>query len=283
MKKKNLLVCVVIGIGCVIVVLVGQDSFFVTKQEKNVLVVYGNVDIREVDLGFRVFGKVKSLFFEEGDRVEQGVLLAELDAIPYIEKLQEAQAQVTYAEISLAKARQQLKRREEAIVSSSISQENFQNAVASVQELEAVVERALATFSSAQTACEDTKLLAPCEGTLLSRIREPGSVLNPGVPVYTLSLDSPIWVRAYVSEMDLGKVFPGMKASIVTDNVGGPVYEGQVGFISPVAEFTPKNVETAALRTELVYRIRIVIEHPDLGLRQGMPVTVKLSYKTEKL
>ncbi|MAW82513.1 MAG: secretion protein HlyD, partial [Parvularcula sp.] len=54
------------------------------------------------------------------------------------------------------------------------------------------------------------------------------------------------------------------------------VYKGQVGFISPVAEFTPKTVETRELRTALVYRLRIIVDNPDGGLRQGMPVTVTL-------
>jgi HlyD family secretion protein len=61
----------------------------------------------------------------------------------------------------------------------------------------------------------------------------------------------------------------------VTTDSGGK-YEGQIGYISPQAEFTPKNVETLQLRTDLVYRLRVIIDQPDAGLRQGMPVTVVL-------
>ncbi len=275
MERKKIRMAA-LGLAVVILGVLAVGYVLSPKKESGELVIYGNVDIREVDLGFRVFGKVKSLFFEEGDRVLKGDLLAELDSIPYEEQLLEAKAAVMHAEVSFVNAEKQFQRRKIAIMSSAISEEDFENSSASMREMGASLEQALASLSSIKTSCEDTRLLSPSDGTLLSRIREPGSVLNPGQPVYTLALDAPIWVRAYVSEPDLGKIFPGMKAKVVTDTDSSPVYEGQVGFISPIAEFTPKNVETTDLRTELVYRIRIVVDKPGPGLRQGMPVTVKL-------
>ena len=88
--------------------------------------------------------------------------------------------------------------------------------------------------------------------------------------------NDPVWVRAYVPEPDLGKIWPGMPAEILTDSRPDRPYQGHVGFISPEAEFTPKNVETPRLRTDLVFRLHVVADNPDEGLRQGMPVTVKL-------
>jgi HlyD family secretion protein len=82
-----------------------------------------------------------------------------------------------------------------------------------------------------------------------------------------------VWVRAYVDERDLGRVRPGMRLVIHTDTASGKLYHGSIGFISPLAEFTPKSVETPALRTDLVYRLRVVVSDADQGLRQGMPVT----------
>ena len=69
-------------------------------------------------------------------------------------------------------------------------------------------------------------------------------------------------------------VAPGTKVNVKTDNPDGKAYTGTVGFVSPTAEFTPKTVETPELRSDLVYRVRIVVDAPDKGLRQGMPVTV---------
>ena len=108
------------------------------------------------------------------------------------------------------------------------------------------------------------------------RILEPGDMAFPETPVFTLALTNPVWVRAYISEPDLGKVAPGMKAYLTTDSFPDKKYEGWIGFISPTAEFTPKQVQTTELRTKLVYRLRIYACNPKNELRLGMPVTVMI-------
>lgn len=131
-----------------------------------------------------------------------------------------------------------------------------------------------ATVALAERRLKDAVLTAPSSGIVLTRIKEPGAVISPGTPVFAMAIDDPIWVRAYVSEVDLGRIHPGQKARVYSDTRPDSPYEGTVGFISPTAEFTPKSVETKELRTSLVYRFRIVIDGVGKGLRQGMPVTV---------
>jgi HlyD family secretion protein len=97
---------------------------------------------------------------------------------------------------------------------------------------------------------------------------------SPTRPAFTLALTDPKWIRAYVPEPDLGRVALGMQAKIRSDSFGDRAYDGWVGFISPVAEFTPKTVETSELRTRLVYEVRVYVEDPQDELRLGMPVTV---------
>ena len=126
-----------------------------------------------------------------------------------------------------------------------------------------------------------TRLYAKEAGVINTRIMEPGAVVQPSSPVYTLALTSPLWVRTYVDEPDLGRIRPGTKAEIFTDSRPDHPYEGWVGFISPVAEFTPKTVETPQLRTSLVYRLRVYVKNGDGSLLQGMPVTVRL--KTDEV
>jgi HlyD family secretion protein len=128
----------------------------------------------------------------------------------------------------------------------------------------------------AQDNLSYTEVYAPTDGIILTRIREPGSVVIESEPVYTLSISSPVWIRAYVDETHLGEIYFGMPAEIVTDTKDLGSYMGKVGFISPIAEFTPKTVETTQLRTDLVYRLRIYVDNPGRYLKQGMPVTVKL-------
>lgn len=97
---------------------------------------------------------------------------------------------------------------------------------------------------------------------------------SPNRPVVTLALTDPKWVRAYVPEPDLGRINLGMKANVLSDSFPDQKFEGWIGFISPVAEFTPKTVETEDLRTKLVYEVRVFVHDTKDLLRLGMPTTV---------
>ena len=137
-------------------------------------------------------------------------------------------------------------------------------------------------------------LRAPADGVVRSRLLEPGDLAQPQRPVLVLALNQPQWVRTYVEAPQLGRIAPGMAATITTDDPQQPPVQGQVGFIASVAEFTPKNVQTEALRTSLVYEVRVVVQAPATvpeaagettgtraspaagPLRHGQAVTVRL-------
>ncbi len=125
---------------------------------------------------------------------------------------------------------------------------------------------------------EDMKLFAPARGIIQSRVLEAGEMAGPFRPVFTLALTDPKWVRGYVPEPMLGRINLGMKARIMSDSFPGQPMQGWVGYVSPVAEFTPRVVQTEELRTKLVYETRIFVEDPQDRLRQGMPVTVIVNH-----
>jgi HlyD family secretion protein len=122
----------------------------------------------------------------------------------------------------------------------------------------------------------DSELRAPSAGIVQTRILEAGEMAAPERPVFTMVRTDPKWVRAYVAEPDLGRIALGRPATVRSDSFGGRGYEAQVGFVSPVAEFTPKTIETAELRTRLVYEVRVFVRDPRDELRLGMPVTVEI-------
>ena len=245
-------------------------------NKKKSITLYGNVDIRQVDLSFRVDGKVSNVLVEEGDIVKLGDLLANLDPIPLQEELLITQADLQTKQIFLQQTESKLKRRE-STAEGAISIEELEDYYYDKLSLESQIKEVKAKIDLNITHVEDTKLISPSSGMIITRIKEPGSILKVGEPILTLSLDKPIWIRAFISETELGLIYPGMKAFIFTDANPNNGYEGKIGFISPVAEFTPKTVETSDLRTQLVYRLRIIVDHPDLYLRQGMPVTIKIA------
>ncbi|MCK4934273.1 MAG: efflux RND transporter periplasmic adaptor subunit [Simkaniaceae bacterium] len=274
MKKTILFSVTIVAIAAIVITLI--HYVFNANQDANEITLYGNVDVRQVDIGFRVPGQVSKLHFEEGEQVKEGSLMCTLDPSPYDSELLEAIATEEATEVLFANAEILLNRRLELISSGSVSQEDLDNAKADRDQLFANLVQAKASTNVAKDHLSYTKAFAPTDGTILTRIREPGTVANPGDPIYTLSVTSPVWIRAYVDEPLLGVVHYGMKAEVFTDIKNGKSYSGTVGFISPVAEFTPKTVQTTTLRTDLVYRLRIYVDNPDQELLQGMPVTVKL-------
>jgi len=278
-STKKIIISIAVTFILVTVVIYGIVFFVRARENHTHLTLYGNVDIRQVDISFRVSGKVDQLYFEEGDFVRQGTLMAILEKTPYDDQVRQAAANLEAVKSNLKNAEILLKRRKELIVVGGVSQEDLDNAQSNRDQLQADLYAAEATLSVARDNFDYIKTYCPTDGTILSRIREPGTVVNPSEPVYTLSVASPVWIRAFVDEPHLGQVYFGMEAEIYTDTKGGPVYTGKVGFISPMAEFTPKTVQSTELRTDLVYRLRIYVDNPDQGLKQGMPVTVKLHLK----
>jgi HlyD family secretion protein len=117
-------------------------------------------------------------------------------------------------------------------------------------------------------------LVAPQPGVIRTRLLEVGDMASSQSAVFALLLNTQKWVRAYVDYNSLPNVKIGKEATISFGERGQ--LKGTIGYISSVAEFTPKNVETEELRTNLVYEIRIDVEDPEDLLRMGMPVTVEI-------
>jgi len=277
MKGRSLVAVGLVAVGLAVLLLLlllkRED------REPSEMTLYGNVDIRQVDLGFRVDGRIETLLLEEGEPVEAGTLVATLENEPYMDLLKETEANAAAVEASLVNAEILYKRRLQLSKSGAVSKEELDDAISTYNVLLANLEQAVASIGVARKNLDDTKVFAPTDGSILTRIKEPGSVVRAGEAVCTVSIKQPLWIRAYVSEPQLGLIYPDMPAEIYTDTKGSKAYVGHIGFISPVAEFTPKTVETTELRTDLVYRLRVVVDDADERLRQGMPVTVKLKLK----
>jgi HlyD family secretion protein len=146
--------------------------------------------------------------------------------------------------------------------------EDIKAANASVQTLEA-------NLKLAEQDLKDSVLTSPVDGIVLARYKEIGSVVSATERVLEVSKQDEYWVKAYVDEQNLGAISQGDEVFIYTD-ISEKAYNGTIGYISPVAEFTPKNIETIELRADLVYYFRVLVDNPDTKMKQGMPVTIKL-------
>ncbi len=145
---------------------------------------------------------------------------------------------------------------------------------------EAQLKAAQAQLALLQHQIAQGQLKAPADAVVRSRLLEPGDMATPQKPVLALALTQPKWVRVYVGEPDLGRVKPGMQARVTTDGSPSQSIAGKIGYISSVAEFTPKSVQTEELRTSLLYELRVLVDDPQDVLRLGQPATVHLTAGT---
>ncbi len=300
-------------------------------KNENRLVLYGNVDLRQVDLAFNNSERIADVLVQEGAKVKRGQVLARLDtsrlepqtavAAAMVEAQQavvdklhhgsrpqeiaQADATVASAKADLVNARQQWTRLmalTTLTTGRAISEQDLESAKAAMDSAQAHLVVAEKSFDLARIGprkediaqgeaqlrtnrsqlellrrqLADSVLFAPCDAVVRTRLLEPGEMASPQRPVLNLAITDPKWVRAYVSEPDLGKIHPGMRASISTDSFPGRALSGWVGFIASVAEFTPKSVQTEELRSSLVYEIRVFVQDPQDEMRLGMPATVLL-------
>ena len=329
-KKKAL----VAGLAVFAVLAIGYGLLRFWEQPKtdpNRLLLYGNVDLRQVELAFNNSERVAEVLVQEGDRVTRGQILGRLDTRRL--KAQEATAEATVqgqqamvqklhsgsrpeeiaqAEANVVSAKADLVNADQTwrrllslgglTSGRAISQQDLDGAKAALGVARArvtVEEKALdlaaigprqediaqgeaqlradqAQLDLLQLKLTDADLISPTRAEVRSRLLEPGEMASPQRPIFNLAITDPKWIRAYVSETDLGRVHPGTKAAISADGFPGRTFPGWIGFISPVAEFTPKAVQTEVLRSSLVYEIRVFVRDPQDDLRLGMPATVSL-------
>ena len=326
--NRRIIVLIVVAAGLVIAAIATRGFGIFPRAGDGELTLHGNVDIREVDMAFRVGGRINSIAVEEGAKVRQGQPLAILDTATLDSRIGQADAQLAQTQAQLAKLRngnrsqdigqararvaaaqavvenseRDYRRRETLVGPGAISRDVWDQTVADrdraraqlaearqglsllvagtrpedIQAARAQVQAAAEARRNAATDLSDTRLIAASAGTVVTRAREPGAIVQPGETVLTLSIDRPLRVRAYIDESALSRISPGMAVAVTAD--GNPKrYRGTIGYISPRSEFTPKSVETESLRTDLVYRLRIIVTDPDDALRQGQPVTVQVT------
>ncbi len=283
MEKKKIIALVLI------ILIAGICIFFYKANKKdtsNELTLFGNIEIRQVDLSFQVSGLVSKLLKEEGDTVKKGELVAVMDESDYNANFKRAAAEVDRTLATQKDAADKYNRYAPLGIDDTVSKQEVESLYNAQNKANADYKAAVANKDYLSNQLKYTKLYAPEDGTIMVRVIEPGSNVAKGQPVYTMAKTSPVWIRAYVNEKDLGNIKYGQEVNVYTDTTNPNTgkkreYKGQIGYISPVAEFTPKTVQSTDTRTDLVYRIRVYIYDTDEFLRQGMPVTITVNLKSD--
>jgi HlyD family secretion protein len=249
----------------------GQRTFFAHSDE---IILNGNVEIQDVDVSFRVSGRISEIMVDEGNEVQKGSVLAVLDNDTFEIKMRTAKAQMEEAETSLINAGKNHARAIDLLKKKSTSEKVYDAAKTEFDIARAKRDAAIAAHDMAAIELKDTQLISPVDGIVLTRNVECGEMINAGTPAFTIMPKGATKIKTFAGEDVLSRIKYGDTVYVNNETERDRKYKGHIGFISSEAEFTPKNIETKELRASLMYRVRVVLDEPAPALKQGMPVTI---------
>jgi HlyD family secretion protein len=274
----------------------------------------GTIEATEMTLSAQAGGQVKRIIADEGDVVQIGDTLLIIDNTDWVFQLEQmrggyemAEAQfrlalkgareedVIQSEANYKNADEDLRRMEDLYRAKSVSQKQLDDAQTRFtisqqtwekmkhgsrqEEIDAARARrdqTKAQMASLQKKVNDCVVTAQVSGTVTKRFVEQGELASIGMALYRISILSSMDITIYVSESDLPKVQLNQRALVNIDAFHNKDYEGKVTFISPTAEFTPKNIQTKDERTKLVFSVKVKVPNPDGTLKAGIPADVTL-------
>ncbi len=266
----------------------------------------GTLEATEVTVGSLVNGTILQLTKEEGDPVKTDELLAAIDVEKLV--LQKAQLQASLGEIeasriaadaaiaqaadSLDNVQVRYKRIKELYAKGSATQQQFDDittqlsvarsqltaANSQVPLLDAKHAEIEATMAVLDRQIKDGTVVSPLDATVVEKYVEPGEIAIQGGALYKLADLVNLWIKIYVAETDVDQFILGQDVIVRVDATPDP-FPGKVSWVSPEAEFTPKNVQTKKARAELVYAVKVILKNKDDILKIGMPAEVYLSLK----
>lgn len=270
MKKKNKLAIIII---LIISLAVAAGVFFWEQKiyEIKTIKVSGNIEGDDVRISFRVQGQILELLSDEGKTVKVGEVVARMLTDELMKIKINAEASLNAAEYQYALDKLDYERAENLYKAGAISAQKRDAAKTQADSDWANIQQLKASLELANTRLGFAELVSPLNGYILVKSALPGEVVQIGAPVFTAIDLNNVWVTAYISENDLGRVKLNQPAYIMTDSYPGKKYSGRVSFISSQAEFTPKYIQTTEERVKYVYRIKVRADNSSLDLKPGMP------------
>ena len=275
MKRRLIMAGIVLSAGVALIVFLRLGN----TRDKGTLTLSGNVEVTEVNMGFKIPGRVQRLYTDEGMTVTKGEKIALLDSAELESMVNQSKASVKNAEAQFEKARKDHERYALLYRDGVIASQQMDAAKSSYDVAVSQLQLSLASLRTAEVKLKDSVMYAPLNGVVLRKNIEEGETVGAGTMVITIGdLEHP-WVKVYVKEDELGDVKLGQKADIAVDSFPNKKYEGMVTYISSDAEFTPKNVETKEERVKLVFGVKVSVKNQNNELKPGMPADVRIHFK----
>jgi HlyD family secretion protein len=265
----------------------------------------GTMEATEVMLSSKSAGTIVKLAVHEGDRVRKGEVVALIDSEKVVLQERQLLAGIEELRLNMINARRGADLAKESLdnvnkkygrihalrQTGSATQQQYEdvenglkaaqtqydNAVTSLQALQARNAQLQAQLGLVRSQLSDTRVVSPVDATVVETFVEEGELARPAGPIANLADLLHMWVKIYITEKELGQIRLSGQARLFITSRPDQAFPGQITWISPKAEFTPKNVQTKEARADLVYAVKISVENPDGALKIGMPVDVVIA------
>jgi len=284
MKRK------IISAILVLVVLCATIFFFLIQKKSRGIYGSGMIEVKEVEISTKLSGQIKEITTDEGNYVKQGDTLVIIDHRELLAQKDQAMAGMQVAEQSLNEIalnkkdlEKNVQRIQNLYAAGNVSEKELEDIETRLEVLKTQENRAKASIKGAQAQLnfiqaqlENAYILSPLSGVVLARNFEKGELVFQGARLLAVGdLDS-AWLKIYIVERDIGRVWLGAKSNVYVDAYPKEVFSGAVTWISSEAEFTPKNIQTKEERSGLVFAIKITIPSTNQKLLPGMPADAEI-------
>jgi HlyD family secretion protein len=287
--KKIIPPLIVLGVVAVLIVLIiREQNQRMAPDPPGQVSATGSIEVTDIDIAPEISGRIISMTQELGQKIDSGQLLALIDVEELKIRLEEIEAgfesidaQIKSAQIKLENLNRNLKRTKTAYEAGAATKSQYDNLKTErdyvqqqIRTLETEKKHLEAQEQTLLTQISNSEVYSPVAGWITSKNLEEGELAIPGTPLYTLSILDRAYIHVYVNETRIGNIRLGDSAHVMIDTYPDRSFKGVVDFISPEAEFTPKNIQTKEERVKLVFEVRISLPNPEYRLKPGLPADV---------
>ncbi|MCL4478136.1 MAG: efflux RND transporter periplasmic adaptor subunit [Deltaproteobacteria bacterium] len=256
-----------------------------SNKNANLVTGSGTIEVTEYNVASKIPGRIGWLGVDEGDKVNNDEVIARLTTRELTAgenraqaSLKAANAQIVSAQAQLRYLATDLKRIEALYKKGGASKQQFDLIKSQTDSTKAQLNAAIAMKQEAKSALklaeiqyDEGMLASPITGVVLTKNYERGDVIMPGSTIFTIGNLNRPWIKIYVSDIDLGRVWLGQHVHLSVDSFPNKTFDGTVEQIANKAEFTPHDVQTKEDRTALVFAVKVYINNSQMLLKPGMP------------
>jgi len=236
----------------------------------------GTIEATEVNVSSKVSGNVLKLWVDEGSILKEGDTIAEIDHTIYDLQLAQAQANEKMARANVKVIAENYQSTLKLYQEGTSTQKQKEELETRYKVAQAQLDAAQSLAAQARQMVSYCHITAPVAGIVTHKLVEKGELVTPGTALLTISELDKLKLTIYVTETELGKVKVGQEAEVKIDSYPDRTFPARVIYVSPVAEFTPKNIQTREERVKLVFAVKLEIHNPEGILKAGMPADAVL-------